>query len=166
MRHYHQAAYRPRDIAKQCETTRTSDQPEPQVRARFGTFAQVTGSGLIDLEDRRSGVQISPARPPKPQVRAGLSGPALRVLSSRCALYCTLGLLRGGCPIRLRGYVRSDARTHPQARVGSLSRSDQRRSRSGHREATATFESHPRHAAGRRVGSCTLDCRKPEQRSP
>ena len=58
-----QAAYRPRDIEKQCETTRTSDQPKLQARSGFGTFAQVTGLGLIDLGDRRSGVQISPARP-------------------------------------------------------------------------------------------------------
>ena len=62
---HRQAAYRPRDVAKQCETTRTSDQPEPQVTARFGAFAQVSGSGLSDLGDRRSGVQISPARPPE-----------------------------------------------------------------------------------------------------
>jgi len=60
-----QAAYRPRDIAKQCETTRTSDQPELQVRSGFGAFAQVSGLGLSDLGDRRSGVQISPARPPE-----------------------------------------------------------------------------------------------------
>ena len=59
-----QAAYRPRDIAKHRETTRTSDQPKLQATARFGTFVQVRGLGLIDLGDRRSGVQISPARPP------------------------------------------------------------------------------------------------------
>ena len=57
-----QAAYRPRDIAKQREPTRTSDQLEQQVTARFGTFVQVSGLGCIDLGDRRSGVQISPAR--------------------------------------------------------------------------------------------------------
>ena len=36
-----QAAYRPRDIAKHGETTRTGDQPELQVRDGFGVFAQV-----------------------------------------------------------------------------------------------------------------------------
>lgn len=57
-----QAAYRPRDVAKQCEPARTSDQPELQFRGGFRTFVQVSALGCIDLGDRRSGVQISPAR--------------------------------------------------------------------------------------------------------
>jgi hypothetical protein len=57
-----QAAYRPRDVAKQREPVRTVDQLERQATARFGAFAQVSGLACIDLGDRRSGVQISPAR--------------------------------------------------------------------------------------------------------
>ena len=57
-----QAAYRPRDVAKQHVPARTSDQPELHVRAGFGMFAQVSGLGCIDLGDRRSRVQISAAR--------------------------------------------------------------------------------------------------------
>ena len=56
------AGHRLRDNAKQREPVRTSDQLEQQVTARFGVFAQVSGLGCIDLGDRRSGVQISPAR--------------------------------------------------------------------------------------------------------
>ena len=37
---------------------RTSDQPKLQATACFGTFAQVSGLGCIDLGDRRSEVQI------------------------------------------------------------------------------------------------------------
>ena len=57
-----QAAYRPRDIAKQREPARTSDQSEWQARGGFRVFAQVSGLGCIDLGDRRSRVQISAAR--------------------------------------------------------------------------------------------------------
>ena len=57
-----QAAYRPRDVAKQREPARTNDQPERQARDGFRVFAQVSGLGCIDLEDRRSRVQISAAR--------------------------------------------------------------------------------------------------------
>jgi hypothetical protein len=60
-----QAAYRPRDVAKQREPTRTSDQSERQARDGFRVFVQVSGLGCIDLGDRRSGVQISPARQQK-----------------------------------------------------------------------------------------------------
>jgi len=67
--HCRQAAYRPRDVAKQCVPVRTSDQLEQQVTTRFGTFVQVSGLGCIDLGDRRSGVQISPARQQESQVR-------------------------------------------------------------------------------------------------
>jgi hypothetical protein len=55
------AGHRLRDNAKQREPVRTSDQLEQQVTARFGVFAQVSGLRCIDLGDRRSGVQISPA---------------------------------------------------------------------------------------------------------
>jgi len=58
-----QAAYRPRDIAKQREPARTSDQPELQFRGGFRTFVQVSALGCIDLGDRRSEVQILSARP-------------------------------------------------------------------------------------------------------
>ena len=57
-----QAAYRPRDVAKQRELARTSDQLEQQARGRFRVFVQVSGLGCIDLGDRRSRVQISAAR--------------------------------------------------------------------------------------------------------
>ena len=57
-----QAAYRPRDVAKQREPARTSDQSERQARGGFRVFAQVSGLGCIDLGDRRSRVQISAAR--------------------------------------------------------------------------------------------------------
>ena len=40
-----EAAYRPRDIAKQRELARTSDQLEQQARGSFRTFAQVSGLG-------------------------------------------------------------------------------------------------------------------------
>ena len=62
---------RPRDVAKQREPARTSDQSERQARGGFRVFAQVNGLGCIDLGDRRSGVQISPARPMNPQEVAG-----------------------------------------------------------------------------------------------
>ena len=58
-----QAAYRPRDIAKQREPTRTSDKLERQFRGGFRAFVQVSALGCIDLGDRRSRVQISAARP-------------------------------------------------------------------------------------------------------
>ena len=67
-----QAAYRPRDVAKQREPARTSDQLEQQFRGGFRAFAQVSGLGCIDLGDRRSRVQISAARPKQlllPRVR-------------------------------------------------------------------------------------------------
>jgi len=48
-----QAAYRPRDIAKQRELARTSDQLEQQARREFRVFAQVNGLRCIDLGDRR-----------------------------------------------------------------------------------------------------------------
>ena len=57
-----QAAYRPRDIEKQRKTTQSVDQLERQARGHFEVFAQVSGLGCIDLEDRRSRVQISAAR--------------------------------------------------------------------------------------------------------
>jgi hypothetical protein len=57
-----QAAYRPRDIAKQRELARTSDQLEQQARGGFRVFAQVNGLRCIDLGDRRSEVQISATR--------------------------------------------------------------------------------------------------------
>ena len=56
-----QAAYRPRDIEKQREPARTSDQPELQARGGFRAFVQVNGLGCLDLGDRRSRVQISAA---------------------------------------------------------------------------------------------------------
>ena len=68
---HRQAAYRPRDVAKQREPARTSDQSERQARGGFRVFAQVSGLGCIDLGDRRSRVQISAARQQEPQVRAG-----------------------------------------------------------------------------------------------
>ncbi len=49
-----QAAYRPRDVAKQREPARTSDQLGPQFRGGFRAFVQVSGLGCIDLGDRRS----------------------------------------------------------------------------------------------------------------
>jgi hypothetical protein len=58
-----QAAYRPRDVAKQRVPARSVDQPGQQARGSFRTFAQVSGLGCIDLGDRRSGVQILSARP-------------------------------------------------------------------------------------------------------
>ena len=84
-----QAAYRPRDVANHCVPARTSDQSEWQARGGFRAFAQVSALGCIDLGDRRSGVQISPARqtntpfeqalaepvPGRPFSR-GLSGPS------------------------------------------------------------------------------------------
>ena len=66
--HHSQAAHRPRDVAKQRELVRTSDEPNGQARGGFRVFTQVSGLGLIDLGDRRSRVQISAARPIKPQV--------------------------------------------------------------------------------------------------
>ena len=60
---FFQAAVRPRDIEKQRELARTSDQSERQPRGGFWVFAQVSGLGCIDLGDRRSRVQISAARP-------------------------------------------------------------------------------------------------------
>ena len=66
-----QAAYRPRDVAKQCEPARTSDQPELQFRGGFRTFVQVSALGCIDLGDRRSEVQILSARQQKLLVRCG-----------------------------------------------------------------------------------------------
>ena len=57
-----QAAYRPRDIAKQRELARTSDQLEQQASSGFRTFVQVSALGCIDLGDRRSEVQILSAR--------------------------------------------------------------------------------------------------------
>ena len=59
---HRQAAYRPRDVAKQRVPARTSDQSERQARGGFRVFAQVSGLGCIDLGDRRSRVQISAAR--------------------------------------------------------------------------------------------------------
>jgi len=53
---------RPRDVAKQREPARTSDQSEWQARDGFRAFVQVSGLGCIDLGDRRSRVQISAAR--------------------------------------------------------------------------------------------------------
>ena len=44
-----QAAYRPRDVAKQREPTRTSDQPERQARGGFELFAQVSETGRPTL---------------------------------------------------------------------------------------------------------------------
>ena len=44
-----QAAYRPRDIAKHRETTRTVDQLEQEVRGGFRVFAQVSETGLCIL---------------------------------------------------------------------------------------------------------------------
>jgi len=58
-----QAAYRPRDIAKQREPARTSDQLEQQARGGFRAFAQVSDLGCSELGDRRSEVQILSARP-------------------------------------------------------------------------------------------------------
>ena len=48
---HRQAAYRARDVAKQCEPARTSDQLERQFRGGFRVFAQVSGLGCIDLRD-------------------------------------------------------------------------------------------------------------------
>jgi hypothetical protein len=62
---------RPRDVAKQREPVRTVDQLERQFRGGFRVFVQVNGLRCIDLGDRRSGVEISPARPMNPQVVAG-----------------------------------------------------------------------------------------------
>ncbi len=61
-RPFWQAAYRPRDVAKQRVPARTSDQSELQARRGFRMFAQVSGLGCIDLGDRRSEVQILSAR--------------------------------------------------------------------------------------------------------
>jgi hypothetical protein len=66
-----QAAYRPRDIAKQREPARTSDQLEQQARGGFRAFAQVSDLGCSELGDRRSEVQILSARQQEPQVRCG-----------------------------------------------------------------------------------------------
>ena len=44
-----QAAYRPRDIEKQRETTQSVDQLEQQARDGFRAFAQVSCLGCIDL---------------------------------------------------------------------------------------------------------------------
>ena len=57
-----QAAYRPRDVAKQREPARTVEYLERQARGGFRMFVQVSGLGCIDLGDRRSRVQISAAR--------------------------------------------------------------------------------------------------------
>ena len=44
-----QAAYRPRDIEKQRETTQSVDQLEQQARGGFRAFAQVSETGLCTL---------------------------------------------------------------------------------------------------------------------
>ena len=67
-----QAAYRPRDIAKQRELVRTVDQSNRQARGCFRVFAQVSGLGCIDLGDRRSEVQILSAQQKQPRLLDGL----------------------------------------------------------------------------------------------
>jgi hypothetical protein len=57
-----QAVYRPRDIARRRETTRTSDQPERQARGGFRVFAQVSGLGCIDL----GGLKVGSSNLPSP----------------------------------------------------------------------------------------------------
>ena len=44
-----QAAYRPRDVAKQRVPARTSDQLERQFRGGFGVFVQVSETGRPTL---------------------------------------------------------------------------------------------------------------------
>ena len=161
-----QAACRQRDVAKQREPARTGDQLERQARESFWAFAQVSGLGCIDLGDRRSGVQISPARQQESQVRAGPLGPVLSVLSSRCAFYCTLGLISACCPMRLRMYVQTHAWTCPTTRHRSLPRAYQRRAGSGDWKAEPTVESCPRHAPRRRVVSRSTSSREPRQKLP
>ena len=70
-----QAAYRPRDVAKQREPARSNDQLERQFRGGFQAFAQVSGLGCIDLGDRRSRVQISAARQTAELLHAEASNP-------------------------------------------------------------------------------------------
>jgi hypothetical protein len=151
--------------ARRRKTTRTSDQSERQARGGFLMFAQVSVLGCIDLGDRRSGVQISPATK-KLQVRAGPLGPVLRVLSSRSTFYCALGLISAGCPMRPRKYVQIHAWTCPTTRHRSLPRADQRRAGSGDRKTASTVESCPRHAPRRRVGSRSTSSREPRQKLP
>ena len=61
---------------------------------------------------------------------------------------CILGLIGRGCPIGLRRYVRSHARTCPTTNSGALSRGDQRRAESSHREAQPVLLNHPRFKTG------------------
>ena len=55
-----QAAYRPRDIAKQGESVRSGNQRIARWVAGFGAFPLVSALGCIDLITRRSLVQIQP----------------------------------------------------------------------------------------------------------
>ena len=57
-------------VAKQRELARSVDQSERQARGGSRAFAQFSGLRCVGLGDRRSRVQISAARPIKPQVEA------------------------------------------------------------------------------------------------